>query len=76
MNALFFKQPEIAIAQDSNIPKMITDHNVHVVATSKSLSSIVALEKDRDYDLDIPIRIVETHHPSDATPGKLLNYNF
>ena len=54
---------------------MITDHNVHVVATSKSLSSIVALEKDRDYDLDIPIRIVETHHPSDATPGKLLNCN-
>ncbi|KAI8575918.1 hypothetical protein K450DRAFT_259387 [Umbelopsis ramanniana AG] len=65
----YVKQPEIAIAQDSNIPKMVTDHNVHVVATSKSLSSIVALEKDRDYDLDIPIRIVEPH-PSDTTQVK------
>lgn len=74
--ALILVQPEIAISQDSNIPKMITDHKVHVVATSKSLSSIVALEKDRDYDLDIPIRIVETHHPSDATQGKLLICNF
>jgi hypothetical protein len=53
---------------------MIIENGVNVVATSKSLSSIVALEKDRESALDIPFRIAESQirdtNPSKSAKGQ------
>ncbi|KAG2173200.1 hypothetical protein INT43_004574 [Umbelopsis isabellina] len=62
----YIETPHISLIKDSRIPSMVFNNSVDVVATLDCLSYIVALEKDRERDLEIPLTIKYTQESQGA----------